>query len=332
MYTSRRRWLAACAGAVLLAVAGCTTTGTETTTTDSSTGTSSAQFPVTVTTAFGDVTIEKQPQRVVALGWSDAETALALGVQPVGASDWLAFEGDGQGVWAQGLYTTPPKILGTLEVDMEQVAALQPDLILDTRSSGKQERQDLLKGLGVPVVGMPAGRASYLTTWTEQLDLVGKALGKTAEAEALKTDLDKRFADAAAANPQFAGKTVSLISRTKTGYGAYVNSNRSEFMEKLGFVGAPELEKIKGENFSVQISAEQLNLLDADLNVVFMIGTTKQTLLDDKLFQAIPSVKAGHLVYLEDKTISTAFASASVLGLRHAIDKAVPLFATAAGS
>ena len=54
----------------------------------------SGAFPVTVSTAFGDVTVEEEPTRVVALGWSDAETALALGVQPVGASDWLAFGGD----------------------------------------------------------------------------------------------------------------------------------------------------------------------------------------------------------------------------------------------
>ena len=48
---------------------------------------SSGAFPVTIGTAFGDVTVEEEPTRVVALGWSDAETALALGVQPVGASD-----------------------------------------------------------------------------------------------------------------------------------------------------------------------------------------------------------------------------------------------------
>jgi iron complex transport system substrate-binding protein len=42
---------------------------------------SGGAFPVTVGTAFGDVEIPEEPQRVVALGWSDAETALALGVQ-----------------------------------------------------------------------------------------------------------------------------------------------------------------------------------------------------------------------------------------------------------
>ena len=66
---------------------------------------SSGAFPVTVSTAFGDVTVEEEPTRVVALGWSDAETALALGVQPVGASDWLAFGGDGVGAWVEAATT-----------------------------------------------------------------------------------------------------------------------------------------------------------------------------------------------------------------------------------
>ena len=65
---------------------------------ENGTGTATAAgFPVTVSTAFGDVTVEEEPTRVVALGWSDAETALALDVQPVGASDWLGFGGEGVG-------------------------------------------------------------------------------------------------------------------------------------------------------------------------------------------------------------------------------------------
>ena len=88
----------------------------------------SSAFPVTVATKFGPVTIEKQPTRVVALGWGDAETALALGVQPVGASDWLAFGGEGVGPWAAGRYDQAPKIIGTTEPSFEAIAALKPDL------------------------------------------------------------------------------------------------------------------------------------------------------------------------------------------------------------
>ncbi|MDN5635915.1 MAG: iron-siderophore ABC transporter substrate-binding protein, partial [Brevibacterium sp.] len=41
---------------------------------------------ISVDTKFGSVEVPQDPQKVVALGWGDAETALALGVQPVGAS------------------------------------------------------------------------------------------------------------------------------------------------------------------------------------------------------------------------------------------------------
>src|SRR3712207_6324738 len=104
---------------------------------------SSEAFPVTVGTAFGDVTVEEEPARVVALGWSDAETALALGVQPVGASDWLAFGGEGVGPWAEGRYDEAPEIIETLEPSLEAVAALQPDLILDTRSRSEEHTSEL---------------------------------------------------------------------------------------------------------------------------------------------------------------------------------------------
>lgn len=41
-----------------------------------------AAFPATISTKFGDVTIDEAPRRVVALVCGDAEVALSLGVQP----------------------------------------------------------------------------------------------------------------------------------------------------------------------------------------------------------------------------------------------------------
>ncbi|MER2224434.1 MAG: iron-siderophore ABC transporter substrate-binding protein, partial [Rhodococcus sp. (in: high G+C Gram-positive bacteria)] len=73
-----------------------------------------AEAGATVSTMFGDVEVPANPQRVVALGWSDAETALALGTQPVGVADWMAFGGKGVGPWIADEFTTDPKILGTM--------------------------------------------------------------------------------------------------------------------------------------------------------------------------------------------------------------------------
>jgi len=208
---------------------------------------SSGAFPVTVSTAFGDVTIDEEPVRVVALGWGDAETALALGVQPVGASDWLGFGGEGVGPWAEGRYDEAPEIIETLEPSYEAIAALQPDLILDTKSPATQERYDSLEAIA-PTISQPEGAEAYLTSSAQQLEMIGQALGRSEEAAALQDEVDQAFADAAAAHPEFAGRSVVVGSRYSEGYGAYVEGDtRVDFMTALGFTNSPAVQELAGD-------------------------------------------------------------------------------------
>lgn len=316
--------------AVLLAVlAGCSS-GSQPPPAGSAT-TGGAGFPVTVPTAFGDVIVPAAPQRVVALGWSDAETALALGVQPVGASDWLAVGGDGLGPWVTRRYTTPPQKLGTLEVDLEQIAALQPDLVLDTRSSGTQERHDQLAQLGVPVVGIPAGGENYLTPWRDQLRMVGAALGKQQEAGRLQSDLENRFAQARQQNPALNGATVVSGAKNTLGeYAAYVGrTGRVEFLRELGLVNSPAIENIPAQSFSVPISREQTGLLDARVTIMQAISGNAADITGDPLWASVPSVAAGRGIVLDDENVSLAFASSSVPGQLYALDRMVSPIAAA---
>ena len=288
---------------------------------------SGGAFPVTVETAFGDVEIPEEPQRVVALGWSDAETALALGVQPVGASDWLAFGGEGVGPWAEERYDETPEIIETLEPSLEAVAALQPDLILDTRSPATQERYDALDAIA-PTVGQPEGVGPYLTTWQQQLDLVGQALGREEQADELRAEVEQQFTEAAEAHPEFDGTEVAVGAYTSEGFGAYVRGDtRVDFMEALGFTNEPAIQELAGENFFVPISEEQVPLLDAPLTVVFPIFVDASQITDNPLWQSLPSVQQGNALVLEDQTLVNAFSSGSALGTRYALENAVPLFA-----
>jgi iron complex transport system substrate-binding protein len=288
---------------------------------------SGGAFPVTVETAFGPVEIPEEPQRVVALGWSDAETALALGVQPVGASDWLGFGGEGVGPWAEGRYDEAPEIIETLEPSLEAVAALQPDLILDTRSPATQERYDALSSIA-PTVGQPEGVGPYLTTWQQQLDLVGRALGREEQADELQAEVEQQFTAAAEAHPEFDGTEVAVGAYTSEGFGAYVRGDtRVDFMEALGFTNAPAIQDLAGESFFVSISEEQVPLLDAPLTVVFPIFVAASQITDNPLWQSLPSVQQGNALVLEDQTLVNAFSSGSALGTQYALENAVPLFA-----
>ena len=287
-----------------------------------------AGFPVTVETAFGDVTVDEKPQRVVALGWGDAETALALGVQPVGASDWLAFgeENDGVGPWAQGLYDTPPEIIGTLEPSYEAIAALEPDLILDTKSSGDQARYDRLSGIA-PTIGVPEGGENYLTDFEDQMDLVSTALGEEAEGDRLVAESEAAVEAVADAHPEWDDLTVTAATKTSEGWGAYIEgSERVDLLEEFGFDQNPEIAALtpNAGGFSVDISSEQLDVIDADVIIAFPIFIETTEITDDPQWQQLPAVKAGHDIVI-DGDVSSAYSLGTSLSRQYALDQLVPL-------
>jgi len=293
-----------------------------------STSGASDAFPVSVDTAFGEVTIDAEPQRVVALGWGDAETALALGVQPVGASDWLAFgeEADGVGPWAQGLYDESPEIIGTLEPSYEAIAALEPDLILDTKGAGDQERYDRLSSIA-PTVGVPEGGENYLTEFDDQMELVSTALGREEEGERLVDESERAVEEVAEAHPEWDDLTVTAATRTSEGWGAYVEgSERVQLLEELGFEQNPSIADLQASanGFSVDVSSEQLDVLDADVIVAFPIFIETSEITDDPQWKALPAVQDGHDVVI-DGDVANAYSLGTSLARQYALDQLVPL-------
>lgn len=291
---------------------------------------SSAGFPVKVATKFGDVEIKTKPTRVVALGWGDAETALALGVQPVGASDWLAFGGDGVGPWAKSLYKTKPKIIATLQPDYEAVAALKPDLILDTKSSGDKARYERLTSIAT-TVDVPRGGDNYLTDVNQQVTMVSQALGVPDKGKQVLASITADFAAAAKANPEFKGKTITAAAFTSEGWGAYVKgAERSQFLTRLGFTLNPKVADVKTDEFSIDVSTENLDQLDADVLVTFPIYIPASKITSQAAYQALPVVQQKHAIVLDDKDVSSAFSLSSALSIPYAIENMVPLLQKAA--
>jgi len=322
--------LIALAAATTLAVGACGSTDDGSTDETGSNGTGA--FPATIETMFGSVTVESQPERVVALGWGDAETALALGVQPVGASDWLAFGEDGVGPWVQEGYSESPEIIGTVDPSFEKIAALAPDLILDTASSGDQGRYDTLSAIAT-TVGPPEGATAYLTPRDEQISMVASALGVPDKGAEVVADIDEQFATAAAEHPEFAGKTVTVAAYTSDGWGAYVSGDaRVQFLQDLGFVNNPAVEAVETDNFFIPISNENLGMLDADLLVVLPIYVETSEVTDNPLFQQIPAVQDGRFLVLDSGSdIANAISLNSALSIPFALEQLVPLLTERVG-
>ncbi|WP_367948025.1 iron-siderophore ABC transporter substrate-binding protein [Curtobacterium sp. VKM Ac-2852] len=319
----RLRRVLAAAGAVVaasLVLAGCAS-GSGSSTDSASSGSSDAAFPVSITTGLGTTTIESAPKRVVALGWGDAETALELGVQPVGASDWLAFGGDGVGPWLKGAYDKSPKIIQTLEPSYEDILKLNPDLILDVKSSGDKERYDKLSAIA-PTVAIPKGGENYLASTEQQTTMIAKALGKESEGKKLLSGLDDAYAAARKAHPDFEGKTAVVGAYSSEGFGAYASTDsRSTFMRNLGFEIPKAIDEQAGKEFSVHLSDENLDLLDADLTLILPIYVDASEASSNKLFQKVPSVEAGHAIVFDDKDVSSAFSMGTTAAIEWALDK-----------
>ncbi|GAA3525843.1 iron-siderophore ABC transporter substrate-binding protein [Amycolatopsis ultiminotia] len=311
--------------AVLLLLTACSS-GSEPAKPAGTGDTAGGVFPVTVPTKFGDVTVAEKPERVVALGWGDAETALELGVQPVGASDWLQFGGSGVGSWDAGKYQTPPQLIQTQDPSYEKVAALKPDLILDVRGSGDQHRHDLLSKIA-PTIGVPSGKDNYLTTTEEETTTIATALGRKQQGAELLAKVDKAFSAAAAAHPGWKGKSVTVATRTSEGWGAYTQGDvRLGFLQKLGFSQSPAIAKLKpnSSGFATSISGEQLGLLDADLIVAFPIFLDPKQITDEPQWKLIPAVSAGRSTLITGE-LSNAFSAGTPGAQLYALDKLVPL-------
>lgn len=329
----RLRRVLAAAGAVVaasLVLAGCAS-GSGSATSDTSASSADGQFPVSITTALGTTKIDSQPKRVVALGWGDAETALELGVQPVGASDWLAFGGDGVGPWLKGAYEKSPKIIQTLEPSYEDILKLKPDVILDVKSSGDKDRYAKLSAIA-PTVAIPKGGANYLASTEQQTTMIAKALGKESEGKKLLSGLDDAYAAARKAHPEFEGKSAVVGAYTADGFGAYASTDsRSTFMRNLGFTIPKAIDEQAGKAFSVHLSDENLDLLDADLTLILPIYVDASKAESDPLFQKVPSVEAGHSIVFDDPDVSSAFSMGTTAAIEWALQKLPDEFASKLG-
>ncbi len=92
----------------------------------------SAAFPITIEHKFGSTEITEIPKRIVTVGLTDQDALLALGVVPVGTTEWFGEHPSAVWPWAQDLLGgAKPEVVGdATAVNYEKIVALKPDVIL----------------------------------------------------------------------------------------------------------------------------------------------------------------------------------------------------------
>ena len=144
----------------------------------------SAQWtPVTLTDDYGyQITIDKEPHRIVSFAPANTEMifALGLGDRVVGVTEYCNYPEEA---------TTKPVIGGYTTVNIERVVAQKPDLVIAYYGNG-EETVNHLRQLGLTVMTM---NSDSVAGTFHDIELIGKATGKTTEAEQLTKNMQKRI-------------------------------------------------------------------------------------------------------------------------------------------
>lgn len=274
---------------------------------------------IVITHKFGETTLTATPQRVVTVGWNDQDDVLALGVVPVGTRSffdnyndfpWVKEATDGKGV---------PVIPGD-DINFEAIAKAKPDVIFAIYETIDEKTYEQLSQIA-PTVIQSDEYADEETPWDVQLLTIGKALGKSDEAQALVDEVDTRIAQTKEAHPEFAGKTLvaDYTSEPSSQYLLGARDPRRQLFDELGFTAQQD---------TGDVSDEKLSLLEGD--VLFVNGLTKEQLADSPAFTRLDVVRDDRTLYAgSDSTLSGALTYSGPDALLYALDVLTPQLSNA---
>lgn len=288
-----------------------------------------AAFPVVVEHAYGKAEISAQPQRVIALGWLEADMSVALGVEPIviaafpftpsQISPWLEPHLSGK----QQLMTV---VGATTELDMEAIAALAPDLIIAPTYVKIAEVYDRLSQIA-PTLG-PQDKDYLRVTWQNNTRAIAKAVGKQAEAEKLITETEEYLRSSTAGHSEFKGLTYTL------GIGVANNvrivQDKSDagllLLEAFGMTyseTAAALAPLNDGSGGAAVSEENLRAIDADLIFLAYLQDAPRAYWEaSPLFNSLTAVQSGGYISLTAAEIA-GMRNPSPLSLRFAVDEII---------
>ena len=270
-------------------------------------GSAAAEVPagsIKVQTAHGEAVVPQNPERVAVYDLGAVDTLSKLGVK-IGAS-----------VDAQSLaYLDAPLKdavkAGTLfEPNYEALNAYNPQLIVIGSRMAKDKVSDELAKLA-PTIDMTAQTDNMKESAKARIDAYGRIFGKQAEADALKAEIDKTFADAKAAAQGKGKGLVILVNAGKlSAFGP--DSRLGGWIHRD--IGVPAAdEAIKEGSHGQPVSFEYIKEKNPDWLFVLdrsaAIGEEGQAareVLDNPLVAQSTAWKKGQVVYLPPETYLAA--------------------------
>jgi iron complex transport system substrate-binding protein len=287
-------------------------------TTEPVTSEPAAAFPRTITHAMGTTEIAAAPQRVVALDMSFVDAALALDTPIVGYVLYQDPDGSLPTYFGDALTTLAADAVhlgDLLDPNLEQIAAVRPDLIL-TSKVRHEALYPQLSAIAPTIMSESAGAG-----WKDNIRLGAQALGKEARAEDVIAAYEDRAADVGAAINAAADDPVISVMRIAA-QDVFRLYQRASFigvvLDDAGLARPSNQQSTDPARFITEVSFEQLAEADAGADRLFytifgnedpadeQANSGRALLESNPLWPTLPTVQAGTATEMSDETWMSA--------------------------
>ncbi|NLU83471.1 Fe2+-enterobactin ABC transporter substrate-binding protein [Rhodococcus sp. HNM0569] len=295
---------------------------------DTAVSTSTGDWPRTVSTERGDITIEQQPERIVSTSVTLTGSLLALDAPLAGtAAQPPSTVTDDRGLFTQWADVATDRNLDVLyqgQPNVEAITAAEPDLIFVSASGADSalDQYDVLSKIA-PVVVVRYDDKS----WEETTEQVAAAIGAEQQADDLLASFDDKIDKAKEAlGPEVLSSANPVNTLTynspKESKIFTAESAQGELLARLGLTTAELPAEIAaagpggamGKRSDI-VSVAQENLSRAlPGNTTFVIAAeddAAERLLSDATLRETPSVVAGHVYALGTTSFRLDYYSAS---------------------
>ena len=251
-----------------------------------------ADGAVTVTDMHDrEITLDAPATRVVAMQPSDCEILCAIGCED-------ALVGIGQYCDYPASITSLPVVQSGAETNVEEILALEPQVVLMNDMAQSEEQVQQLEDNGVKVV---VSSATDIEGVYYAIRMIGTLMGKADAAEAVVADMQDTFADIQS-KAQDEGKTV-YFEVSPLEYGLWT-AGAGTFMDELATICG--LTNAFGDvNDWASISEEQVIARDPDYIVTITMyygegPTPVEEILGREGWQDLKAVKSGQVFNASD--------------------------------
>jgi iron complex transport system substrate-binding protein len=256
-------------------------------------GSAAAQFPVTITTVAGKVTVAKRPIRIVSLSPTATETLFAIGADP------QVVAVDDQSDYPK---SAPKTTLSGFTPNVEAIAAYRPDLVIS--SYNPRGFLESLNRLRIPVILHDAPKT--FSGAYQQIRQLGLVTGRRAGATRVIGDMKTQIGRIVRASRDKASRLSVYHELSPDYYSASSKSFVGQVYAALGLTNIADQADTAGTGYP-QLSAEYIVSSSPDVIVLadsICCGQKPSTVAARPGWDRISAVRTGSIVRVHDSIAS----------------------------